>query len=147
MSKITGKAETIVKRRRVLIKRFRCLQRILDVFESSDDIDLLIWQVSLVRNPVDDSAKCHVAFGTESDSIHFNRNNLLTDAYIRLEESNPIILAINKVDEIANGDMIKDIYDYLEKNPLKNFSAEYKNNRFTIKMNEKAICEKEESEE
>ena len=147
MSKITGKAEGIIERRRVLVKRLRCLQRILDVFESSDDINLLIWQVSLVRNPADDSAKCYVAFGTESDSIHFNSNNLLTDEYTRLEESNSIILAMNKVDEIANGKIMKDIYRYLEKNPLKNFSIEYANNRFTIKMNEKAICEKEESKE
>ena len=115
MSKITGKAEGIIERRRVLVKRLRCLQRILDVFESSDDINLLIWQVSLVRNPADDSTKCYVAFGTESDSIHFNSNNLLTDEYIRLEESNSIILAMNKVDEIVNGEIMKDIYDYLKK--------------------------------
>lgn len=147
MSKITGKAEGIIERRRVLVKRLKCLQRILDFFESSDDLDLLIWQVSLVRNPDDDSVKCHVAFGTESDSIHFNSNDLLTDEYSRLEESNSIIWAMNKVDEIANGEIIKDLFDYLEKNPLKNFSIEYKNNRLTITMNEKAICEKEESEE
>ena len=115
MSKITGKAEGIIERRRVLVKRLRCLQRILDVFESSDDLDLLIWQVSLVRNPADDSAKCYVAFGTESDSIHFNSNNLLTDEYIRLEESNSIILAMNKVDEIVNREIMKDIYNYLKK--------------------------------
>jgi len=42
MSKITGKAEGIIERRRVLVKRLRCLQRILDVFESSDDLNLLI---------------------------------------------------------------------------------------------------------
>lgn len=33
-----------------------------------------------------------------------------------------------------------------EKNPLKNFSIEYENNSFTMKMKEKAICEKDESE-
>ena len=59
MSEITVKAEGIFERRRVLVKSLRCLQRILDVFESSDDINLLIWQVSLVRNPADDSAKCY----------------------------------------------------------------------------------------
>ena len=81
---------------------------------------------------------------SERKAIQFTS---IVDEYIRLEESNSIILAMNKVDEIANGKIMKDIYGYLEKNPLKNFSIEYANNRFTIKMNEKAICEKEESKE
>ena len=69
MSKITGKAEGIIERRRVLVKRLRCLQRILDVFESSDDLNLLIWQVSLVRNPADDSA--NVMSLSERKAIQF----------------------------------------------------------------------------
>lgn len=147
MKKIRDKAEGIVEKRRSLFKVIGALNKMLDVFESSYDIDLLIWQVSLVRNPAYDSAQCHVAFGNESDSIHFNVCNLLTDQYIKLEESNPIILAMNEVNEIANGKMMKDIYHYLEKNPLENFSVEYKDNRLTIRINEEAVCEKEEPKE
>lgn len=150
MSEITNKAEGIIKRRRELVKRLECLQRMLDVFDSSDDMNLLIWQVSLVRNSSEDSVACYVAFGTEKDSIHFNRKNLLTDEYInkyiKLEESHPIILAMKEVDEIATKEMMKDIYDYLVEKPLKNFSIEYETGRLTLKMNKEAICENKEPE-
>lgn len=147
MKKIRDKAEGIVENRRILFKVIDSLHKMLDVFESSYDINLLIWQVSLLRNPDDDSAQCYVAFGNESDSIHFSVSNLLTDEYIRLEASNPIILAMNEVNEITNGKMMKDIYRYLEKNPLENFSVECGDNRLTIRMNEEAICEKKEPKE
>ena len=150
MSKITNKAEGIIKRRRELVKRLECLQRMLDVFDSSDDMNLLIWQVSLVKMEIEAFPLCYVAFGTEKDSIHFNRKNLLTDEYInkyiKLEESHPIILAMKEVDEIATKEMMKDIYDYLVEKPLKNFSVEYEDGRLTLKMNKEAICENKEPE-
>lgn len=49
---------------------------------------------------------------SERKAIQFTS---IVDEYIRLEESNSIILAMNKVDEIVNGEIMKDIYDYLKK--------------------------------
>lgn len=147
MGELKAKARRIVKLRGSLFTTSKCLKSLLDVFDASHDIDLLVWQVSLLRDASMQTVKCLVAFGNESDSLHFSRENLLTDKYIKLEESHPIMLAMAKVEENANVDVMHFISDYLQKSPLEGFELETEDNRITIKMDEKTICERKESEE
>ena len=100
MELIKRKANLIVERRKKILKANIILDKMLDIFEVYQDEDFMVWQVSLIRDG--DSSFCIVAFSNARDAIHFSQKDLLgNNEYITLEKYNPLILAMEKVDEIA----------------------------------------------
>ncbi len=148
MGQIKGKATKIIETRREQFLAFKALKEILNLFEASEDLDLLVWQVSLIRNPKSENegVKTFVAFGTQSDSIHFNKEDLLEDKHIKMKEEHPIIQIMTNVDKLLDENVLFSIKTYLEKNSLDNFNVNYQDNRLTIEIDQATICEKKETQ-
>lgn len=143
MELIKRKANLIVERRKKILKANIILAKMLDIFEVYQNEDFMVWQVSLIKDG--NSPFCMVAFSNARDAIHFSQKDLLeNDEYITLEKSNPLILAMEEVDNIATKEVFFDLVDFLKHTVLENFNVAYNTDRITIQMDEKAICEKEE---
>lgn len=138
---INDRAKKIVEERRNAFEIHNCINKILDVFEVSNDMEEKVWEVVLYTDQNQNTKRCCVSFSKSDQPNYYNSDHLL-DSYNILGITQGLITSVKELDNLLTEEFALKVYEYWINHPLNGFEILNCDSKIRIIMNQNTICEK-----